>query len=384
MRGADMAALAAAIERCDSDPAARLYDTSVLYQIALRRAEALELQAAAVAASPLLRVHRARPGSAALRVLALVTPGDLMANTPLEFIAAHLDIQLDLLFLLPGQPLPELVPDHDVMFFAASEPDAGTLARMAALFAAWPRPALNDPAHLPALGRDRLPALLAGAPGLCSPPSVSLSHAALSRATLAKSGVGGVLPGGGYPVLIRPHGSHAGIGLRKLDGDADLAAYLRDTPADAYHVTAFMEYRGADGCYRKLRIAFIDRQPHLCHLAVSSRWMVHYLNAGMAEDAAKRAEEARAMAAFASGFAVRHRDAFAALHAALPFDYYSIDCGELPDGRLLVFEADTAAIVHLMEPPETFAYKHAHMRGVFAAFGDMLRRRAADGVAAAA
>lgn len=142
-----------------------------------------------------------------------------------------------------------------------------------------------------------------------------------------------------------------------------------------FFVTRFEEYRGEDGLYRKLRVAFIDRQPFLCHMAVSSAWMVHYLNAGMTESADKRAMEARAMAGFEDGFARRHAAAFEALHERLGFDYYSIDCAETPDGRLLVFEADTAAIVHLMDPPELFPYKQPQMRTVFAAFEAMLRRR---------
>jgi hypothetical protein len=60
----------------------------------------------------------------------------------------------------------------------------------------------------------------------------------------------------------------------------------------------------------------------------------------------------------------------------LGFDYYSIDCAETRDGRLLVFEADSAAIVHLMDPAEMFPYKQPQMRKVFAAFEAMLRRRA--------
>ena len=111
-------------------------------------------------------------------------------------------------------------------------------------------------------------------------------------------------------------------------------------------------------------------------MASSQNWMVHYLNAGMTESADKRAEEAQAMAHFDGTFAARHRDAFAALHEQVPFDYYSIDCSELPDGRLLMFEADSAAIIHLMDPEDMFSYKHAHMRSVFDAFGNMLRRRA--------
>ena len=57
--------------------------------------------------------------------------------------------------------------------------------------------------------------------------------------------------------------------------------------------------------------------------------------------------------------------------------FFSIDCAELPDGRLLVFEADIAAIIHMMEAPDLFAYKHAHMPRVFDSIGSMLRRRAA-------
>jgi hypothetical protein len=69
--------------------------------------------------------------------------------------------------------------------------------------------------------------------------------------------------------------------------------------------------------------------------------------------------------------------AFDALHEWLGFDYYSIDCAETQDGRLLVFEADAASIIHLMDPPDLFPYKQPQMRKVFAAFEAMLRRRAA-------
>jgi hypothetical protein len=104
--------------------------------------------------------------------------------------------------------------------------------------------------------------------------------------------------------------------------------------------------------------------------------MVHYLNAGMTDSATKRADEARAMAEFDNGFAARHAAAFEALHERLGFELYSIDCGETRDGRLLVFEADTAAILHLMDPGDLFPYKPPQMARVFAAFDQLLRRRA--------
>ena len=367
MNGASLDALVTMVSRPGAHPAAALYDTSTLYQIAFQREQALELQASAIAASPLFRLKRSNGRPAAIRVLALVAPGDMMVNTPLDFITNHLcDVRLDLLFMTPGQVLPGQVPDHDLMVFAASEPDAATLARMQLLYTAWPRPVLNDPAALPSLARDALARLLAGTPGICSPETAQFSHA-------------GHPVGTAYPALIRPVGSHAGEGLVKLDDAAGLKAYLQSSTGGPFYFSQFVDYRNHDGQYRKYRIAFIDGEAFLCHMAVSEHWMVHYLNAGMADSAERRAVEAAAMQEFDTGFAVRHRDAFSALCRLLPFEYFSVDCSELPDGRLLVFEADTAAIIHMMEPAATFAYKHVQMRRVFDAFGAMLRRHAAGG-----
>ena len=180
----------------------------------------------------------------------------------------------------------------------------------------------------------------------------------------------------GYPVLVRPEGSHAGASLAKIDTVCDLAAYLTTSPAECFYVTQFTDYRGPDGLYQKYRVACIEGTPYLCHMASSERWMVHYLNAGMAESAGKRAEEAWAMAQFDNGFARRHRDALQALNRWMGLDYYQIDCAETKDGRLLVFEADVAAIIHAMDPPDVYPYKVPQMRRVFAAFEAMLRRRA--------
>jgi hypothetical protein len=376
MHGANADALAAMIDQFDVDPAARLYDTSIAFQLDFRRAEGLGVQDQAIAASPLFRVRRESRKQAAIRVLALVAPGELMVNTPLDFITNYLDARLDMLFVLPGQPLPATIPDHDIMFLADGEADAAMVDRLHRLFVSWPRPALNDLAYLPRLARDRLPPLLAGLPGICSPPTVEASRTLLDDLLRDGGDIGDILPGCSYPVLVRPLGSHAGTGLKKMDSAADLESYLVFSFATSYFVTKFVDYRSDDGLYRKYRIAFIDRQPHLCHMATSQKWMVHYLNAGMAESQDKRDGEARAMAEFATTFAARHAMSFAALHERLPFDYYSIDCSELPDGRLLIFEADTAAIIHLMDPEEMYPYKHAHMRGVFDAFGDMLTSRA--------
>ncbi|HBK07083.1 MAG TPA: hypothetical protein DDZ81_14750 [Acetobacteraceae bacterium] len=353
-----------------SNEAARLYDMSVACQLAFRRAEGLENLNAALESCNLFRVARDNASSGALRLLALVAPGDLMTNTPLDFLTNHLNVRLDLLYLLPGKPLPAVIPDHDVAFFAAGEATPETLSRLCGLFAAWPRPALNDPRFLPAMQRDTLSRSLSGIPLLRSPPTVAVARSALEAGTKSWDI--------SYPCLIRPHGSHAGSGLARVENQGQLRDYLRLSSEQSFYLTEFEDYRGPDGLYRKYRVAFIDRRPFLCHMAVSQHWMVHYLNAGMTESAAKRDQEAAAMAEFDTGFARRHAAAFSALHKRMGFDFYSIDCSETRDGRLLVFEADTAAIIHLMDPPDLFPYKQPQMRRVFDAFDDLLRSRAPD------
>jgi hypothetical protein len=364
----------------DAEEAAWTYDAAIAAQLGFRRAEGLNLQDAALTTTQVYRIGAgavALPaGQPPLRLLALLGPGDLMTNTPLDFLTNHLNVRLDLLYVLPGRKLPRVIPDHDVAFFALGEADPATLVRLRRLYAAWPRPALNDPRFLPALERDTLSRSLVGVPGLCSPAAVAVSRVALDEYLATGRPIEGVyMPAG--PYLIRPIGSHAGSGLSRIQTAADLSDYLRFSFERQFFLTAFEDYKSPDGLYRKSRVAFIDRQPFLCHMALSQHWMVHYLNAGMTESAERRAEEANAMAGFDAGFARRHAAAFDAIHQRLGFDYYSIDCAETRDGRLLVFEADAAAIIHLMDPADLFPYKQPAMRKVFAAFDAMLRRRVA-------
>ena len=142
-------------------------------------------------------------------------------------------------------------------------------------------------------------------------------------------------------------------------------------------MSPFIDYSSADGLYRKYRVALVDGVPFAVHMAISEHWMVHYLNAGMRENAARRAEEARFMAHFESDFAIRHHLALSGLHEALGLDYVVVDCAETPGGELLVFEVDTGGVVHALDPPEIFPYKRPALEKLFRAFRQLLSRRAA-------
>jgi hypothetical protein len=104
--------------------------------------------------------------------------------------------------------------------------------------------------------------------------------------------------------------------------------------------------------------------------------MIHYLNAGMAESAEKRAEEAQVMADFDRSFALQHQDAFAAIDERIGLDYVGIDCAVSAGGKLLIFEVDSCMIVHAVDPVDIFPYKQPQMHKVFGAFYQMLAETA--------
>ena len=381
---ADLLAFASRPVSDAQDLAAMALDCSSANMLCFQADQARAQQALALEHARIFRVDSgsAPHGRRPLRLLALMAPGDLMMNTPLDFITSHLDVRLDLMFVLPDRPLPDRMPEHDVAFFAVSESDTATLRRLAPLFPLWPRPVLNNPARTARLTRDGVAAALRHRPGLAAPRIAAVSRSALLAHLASGESISQILPGCGYPVLLRPAGSHAGIGLVKLDGPEAMAAHLEACPTTEFFLANFIDYRGPDGLFRKYRIAFVGGVPFVCHMAASEDWMVHYLNAGTAESAAKRAMEDEAFAEFDTGFARRHRAALAAADAWAGLDYHQMDCAETRDGRLLVFEADTAAIVHMMDPPDLYPYKAPQMRRVIAAFGTMLETRAAGALAA--
>ncbi len=378
-RGEALEPLARSLEaRVGQDPmdAGAMLDLGLIRELLFHPKEGLAWQARALERQRVFRIPA--PRREGLRLLMFVAPGEIMANVPVQFLLQDSDVRLDLAFVLPDRPLPAPLPDHDLAMVGIAESDENRplLASLAAALRGWPRPVLLDPSRVPLLARDRLWRELEDGPGLRVPPTVRLLRGDLERLAGDRTPLGQLLPGGSYPLLLRPTGSHAGRGLEKVDHPAALAAYLADSRADTYYLTSFVDYRSGDGLYRKYRVTLIEGRPFLCHMALAPHWMLHYLNAGMVEHAERRAEEARAFATFDQDFARRHTEAFRHLHQRLGLEYLGLDCGETPDGRLLVFEADTAMVVHAMDPADLFPYKPPQMARVFRAFRELLQRRA--------
>jgi glutathione synthase/RimK-type ligase-like ATP-grasp enzyme len=371
LAGEDLAPLGQSLlQRAAESPSESpaLLDAAIICELIGRPDTAILLQREALKHRRHYQLPAARP--ARLRLLALVAPGPIMANVPLECLLEEADIELELYYADADAPTPDEIPDHDLLFVAIGESEVNRpiLEALHPRLRGWPRPVLNDPRLILGVARDIAYQRLSGQPGLIAPVT-----SRLGRDQLGALISGAAVPQGlAFPLIVRPLDSHAGRGLTKVDGPEELSIMLAGSTADAFFVSPFIDYRSADGFFRKYRVVLIDGRPFPCHMAISDHWMIHYLNAGMAESADKRAEEAAFMAGFEQEFAARQGAALAAIHEAIGLDYLGIDCAETADGRLLIFEVDPAMVVHAMDPVDLYPYKQPAMRKVFDAFRAML------------
>ena len=300
-------------------------------------------------------------------LLALMAPGDWQANVPVDFLIDPRTTTLHKLYILsPEQSAGIAIPSADAVFVAIGESDEAVeaLALAQALVRRTGLPYINDPRDILATSRVQIAKTLAGIANVHAPRTQRVPREQLAAGPID-------IP---FPLIVRPVGSHAGRGLARIDGSADLRSYLESNDAQTFYVMPFVDFRSPDGYYRKYRIIVVDGVPYAYHLAISPEWMIHYYNAPMRETAWMREEEAHFLSHFEDVFGPPLQQAFREIARALRLQYFGIDCSIDPQGRLLVFEADTAMIVHAGDEPELFAYKQPHAQRIFDAFQNLIDR----------
>jgi tetratricopeptide (TPR) repeat protein len=297
-----------------------------------------------------------QPGARSALVLCVAGPWH--RNIPLDFVVDAERWTLHRWYLPDDSILRgELeLPEYELVIDAIGESvDARAALEEARKFIlAQEVPALNDPERVYGTSRDTLAATLAGVAGCAVAPVRRVPAEALVRVT------------DGFPLLVRPTDSHGGKGLERVDDAAAIAAYASRVVADAYDVSAFTEYRSADGFYRKYRVMFVDGVPYPYHLALDDSWMIHYHRAPMGAHEWMREEERRFLTTpdeTLAGWNTTMR----ALGAAVGLDYVGIDCTVLADGTLLVFEADAAMLVHGFDPDPDKRAAYERIRTALAA-----------------
>ncbi|WP_143277437.1 tetratricopeptide repeat protein [Bordetella genomosp. 9] len=265
------------------------------------------------------------------------------------------------------------LPPHDIAFNVVGDADLGAFCRaeLAQFAETSTAPVLNQPARIERTTRERIGALLDGIAGIYAPTTCRWAGASAPadalHAAIAAAGMA-------YPVITRPAGEHGGKGVVLLTSPADT---LAQPPAGDMYLTAYHEYRSADGYYRKYRVIFIDREPYPYHLAIGRQWLLHYFSADMLSESWKLEEERRFLEDPRTALGAPAWAALRAIGERMDLDYCGIDFSLLPDGRVLVFEANATMLVHPEVEDDGLRFKNAYIQKIFDALDGLMQRRIA-------
>lgn len=292
-------------------------------------------------------------------ILLLLRDAPYSVNAPLELLLDRSRVAVHK-YYVEGDALPAL-PPFALAFCAFGAAEAARDAtRRAGTFLHGKGLSINDPARLRGTARESLVRTLTG-----------IGDVVAADATIATSAQAQSIE---LPALVRPIDTHAGDGFALLTAAEDLQQHLLRFPAERYYISRFLDYRSADGLYRKFRAIFVDGVAFPYHLAIAPQWMVHYQSSPMRESRAFRDEERRFLEAPARVVTSWDR-VMPQIARAVGLDYFGIDATVLPDGRLAVFEADAAMLVHDEDARDVFAYKRPFVARIREALHDAITRR---------
>jgi len=324
-------------------------------------AEAAYARAAQV--HPILR-RQAIQSPPAFRTLALFAP--FVGNTPVEFLFRDCAYQTSILSLLPDSrpDIALLAREADIVVNLVSDADQGTgvLPLAATIACSLGKPIVNDPAKIRNTTRDATALALADVDGCRVPRTIRIA-------------AGEGLPDGlelAFPLLARQAGMHGGDLFEKLEDVAALISFLAAHADHDRYVIDYIDYRSADGFFRKYRFLFVGEEILPYHLAIGDDWKLHRDATEMANHAWMQTEEEHFLRAPEQVFSPRHYAALRVIRDRIGLDYFGIDCGLDPDGRLVVFEVNASMLVHDQNPE--FPYKDPYIRRIKLAFDGMLAR----------
>jgi Flp pilus assembly protein TadD len=354
-------------------------DADTIYWIGGIKQELGESEAAEAAYAkaaqlqPLIR----RPAAkfpADFRVLALYAP--FAGNLPTGYLFKDSAYDTDTLALLASSEYDVKFLKQDVQVVVNLISDADQAAALLPL-AADPagrlgKPIVNDPRKIQRTTRDAVAALLQGIQGCRIPKVLRLKAgadlvAAKLQAALSPSST----------ILARPVGTHGGDDFEKIEGLAELEAFLGRRPDTDRYLIEYTDYRSADGYFRKYRFIFVGGQILPYHLAIANSWKVHHDSTDMADHQWMQREEEAFLNDPAIIFSSGHYRALREIQQRIGLEIFGIDCGIDRLGNLVVFEANASMLVH--EQNEDFPYKAPFVLCIKSAFDEMLRKFAIAG-----
>lgn len=353
------------------DDADSLYWTGAIRQALGLIETAQDAYRRAAQIQPLIR-RPAATSPAEFRILALYAP--FGGNTPTELLFKDACYDTNTLAIVAaGGVTPDLADlDADVVVNLISDADQSqdVLPLAADLVRRLDRPTVNDPIRIAKTTRDDTVALLQDIAACRVPRTVRLDAANRPAWTSAAQ----TSP---FPLLARPAGTHGGDDFDNIADSTELAAFADKHAAEACYLIEYIDYRSADGFFRKYRFIFVGDEILPYHLAIGDHWKIHHDSTDMRDHVWMQQEELAFLTDPHAVFGAALYQALRTIKQRVGLDYFGIDCGIDPSGNLVVFEVNASMLVH--DRNEAFPYKDPFVAGIKTAFDAMLRQFAARG-----
>ncbi|MDB5721583.1 MAG: hypothetical protein JWP15_2201 [Alphaproteobacteria bacterium] len=209
------------------------------------------------------------------------------------------------------------------------------LANLGKLVKGYKGRILNRPEAIEKTSRDRVASLLAGIDDLVVPATARIPRG--GTGALKRLSERGALQ---YPAIVRAAGSHSGE-ILGLCGDLEQIGRCLSPTSDTI-VTQFVDYRSTDGIFRKFRVFVIGGRLVFRHIVFSEQWNAHVRDreAFLRKHPDMLTEWQSWCEEELSKFSDRTLRVLERIAERFGLDFFGIDFGLLPDGRVVLFEAN--------------------------------------------
>jgi glutathione synthase/RimK-type ligase-like ATP-grasp enzyme len=268
----------------------------------------------------------------------------------------------------PGNVELELDSRPDLVFNRICSPEGNGRAlemaiRLSETFERDNIPILNHPKRVLLSSRDRAPSVFEGIEGLVV-PSVRCFKSPRLKEIIELLDSGEI----SYPFIIRTVADHNGRNMVRVMEEADLEN-LDVLPFDGrdYVIVRYVDYSDEHGYFTKYRLlkmgdTFVPRQ-----LIISDRWRVH--GEDMENELSQKPQIKEKRNSFRSDPAAiigkKAMDVLNAVFERLGLDYAGVDFSLLPDGRVLLFEANACMKIVMKNRSEKAAKRNAGIKDGF-------------------
>lgn len=194
----------------------------------------------------------------------------------------------------------------------------------------------NRPENVFRTSREALPRTLADIPGCRVPRVVGVNAANFSELETACTEFDC------WPLIIRARGYHGGQHMLLVTNSEELAGIAENTWLyDGIHLIEFVDFKGEDGLYQKIRVIMVDGVPYARHSVYSDSWIIHGGSRRdlMASNPDLRAREEQFLAYLRDRGLKEYAAVFAEMHRRIGLDIFGIDFA-LVDGEMVIFEAN--------------------------------------------